>query len=95
MIKTIFNVTIFVAALLWIGNVRISFSPFSFQLPAWRLVIAWLFFVVALAFFQMHFTRRGIDLGFKTGYDAGYNKARDQVVSIIREEKQKQETPSA
>ena len=56
--KTILFTIICVIALLWVGDLTITFKPFSISLPGWHKALGIILFVFAMA-------------GYKHGFDDG------------------------
>lgn len=61
--KYVIGTILTIAFVLWAGECKITWSPFSFSLPAWRVPLAWFLFVVAIALYGDHRHRQGISKG--------------------------------
>lgn len=60
--KTILFTIIFIIALLWVGDLTITFKPFSISLPGWYKPVGIILFVLSMAVYTK---------GYKHGFDDG------------------------
>ena len=60
--KTIILAIICIIALLWVGDLTITFKPFSISLPGWHKALGIILFVFAMAVYTK---------GYKQGFDDG------------------------
>lgn len=56
--KTIILAIICIIALLWVGDLTITFKPFSISLPGWHKALGIILFVFAMAVYMGHRTKR-------------------------------------
>lgn len=68
--KTILFTIIFIIAILWVGDLTITFKPFSISMPGWYKVVGILLFWLAMAVY----TIRERTKGYKQGFEDGVNK---------------------
>ena len=65
--KTIIFTIICVIALLWVGDLTITFKPFSISLPGWYKPVGILLFFLSMAVYTIgEYTK-----GYKQGFDDG------------------------
>ena len=65
--KTILFTIIFIIALLWVGDLTITFKPFSISLPGWHKPVGILLFFLSMAVYTIgEYTK-----GYKHGFDDG------------------------
>ena len=65
--KTILFAAIFIIALLWVGDLTITFKPFSTSLPGWHKPVGILLFFLSMAVYNIgEYTK-----GYKQGFDDG------------------------
>ena len=65
--KTIILAIICIIALLWVGDLTITFKPFSISLPGWHKALGIILFVFAMAVYTIgEYTK-----GYKQGFDDG------------------------
>lgn len=65
--KTILFAAIFVIGLLWVGDLTITFKPFSISLPGWHKPVGILLFFLSMAVYNIgEYTK-----GYKQGFDDG------------------------
>ena len=77
--KTIILAIICIIALLWVGDLTITFKPFSISLPGWHKALGIILFVFAMAVYTIgEYTK-----GYKQGFDDGIKEC----VEILKEEK--------
>ena len=68
--KTILFTIICIIALLWVGDLTITFKPFSISLPGWYKPVGILLFFLSMAVYNIgEYTR-----GYKQGFDDGVKK---------------------
>ena len=65
--KTILFTAIFITCLLWVGDLTITFKPFSISLPSWYKALGILLFFLSMTVYNIgEYTR-----GYKQGFDDG------------------------
>lgn len=65
--ETILFTIIFIIALLWVGDLTITFKPFSISLPGWYKPVGIILFVLSMAVYTIgEYTK-----GYKHGFDDG------------------------
>lgn len=65
--KTIIFTIICIIALLWVGDLTITFKPFSISLPGWHKPVGILLFFLSMAVYTIgEYTK-----GYKHGFDDG------------------------
>ena len=65
--KTILFTAIFITCLLWVGDLTITFFPFSISLPSWYKALGILLFFLSMTVYNIgEYTR-----GYKQGFDDG------------------------
>lgn len=68
--KTIIFTIICIIALLWVGDLTITFKPFSISFPGWYKPVGILLFFLSMAVYTIgEYTR-----GYKQGFDYGIKK---------------------
>lgn len=68
--KTILFTIIFIIAILWVGDLTITFKPFSISLPGWYKPIGIILFCLSVAVYNVgEYTK-----GYKQGFDDGVKK---------------------
>ena len=68
--KTILFTIIFIIAILWVGDLTITFKPFSISLPSWHKALGILLFFLSMTVYNIgEYTR-----GYKQGFDDGVKK---------------------
>ena len=65
--KTILFTIIFIIALLWVGDLTITFKPFSISLPSWHKALGIILFVLAMAVYNIGEYAKGYKQGFDNG----------------------------
>ena len=65
--KTILFTIIFIIALLWVGDLTITFKPFSISLPGWYKPVGIILFVLAMAVYNIGEYAKGYKHGFDDG----------------------------
>lgn len=68
--KTILFTIICIIALLWVGDLTITFKPFSISLPGWYKPVAILLFWLSMAVYTIGERTKG----YKQGFDDGVKK---------------------
>ena len=68
--KTILFTIIFIIAILWVGDLTITFKPFSISMPGWYKVVGILLFWLAMVVYATGEHARG----YKQGFDDGEKK---------------------
>ena len=68
--KTIIFTIICIIALLWVGDLTITFKPFSISLPSWYKPVGIILFVLAMAVYNIGEYAKG----YKQGFDYGIKK---------------------
>lgn len=61
---------VIVALILWTGECKITWSPFSIALPAWRSPLAWALFVAAITLWGNHRHHEGVQRGVDISIEA-------------------------
>lgn len=65
--KTILFTIIFIIAILWVGDLTITFKPFSISLPSWYKALGILLFFLSMTVYNIgEYTK-----GYKQGFDDG------------------------
>ena len=65
--KTIIFTIICIIALLWVGDLTITFKPFSISLPGWYKPVGIILFVLAMAVYNIGEYAKGYKHGFDDG----------------------------
>lgn len=65
--KTILFTIIFIIAILWVGDLTITFKPFSISMPGWYKVVGILLFWLAMVVYATGEHARGYKQGFDDG----------------------------
>lgn len=65
--KIIIFTIICIIALLWVGDLTITFKPFSISLPGWHKALGIILFVFAMAVYNIGEYAKG----YKQGFDYG------------------------
>lgn len=65
--KTILFTIIFIIAILWVGDLTITFKPFSISLPGWHKALGIILFVFAMAVYNIGEYAKGYKHGFDDG----------------------------
>ena len=65
--KTILFTIICVISLLWVGDLTITFKPFSISLPGWYKPVGIILFVLAMAVYNIGEYAKGYKHGFDDG----------------------------
>ena len=82
--KTILFTIICVISLLWVGDLTITFKPFSISLPGWYKPVGIILFVLSMAVYTIgEYTK-----GYKHGFDDGIKEC----VEILKKEKIHEQT---
>ena len=68
--KTILFTIICVIALLWVGDLTITFKPFSISMPGWYKVVGILLFWLSISVYTIGERTKG----YKQGFDDGVKK---------------------
>lgn len=68
--KTILFTIICIIALLWVGDLTITFKPFSISMPGWYKVVGILLFWLPMVVYATGEHARG----YKQGFDDGVKK---------------------
>lgn len=68
--KTILFTIIFIIAILWVGDLTITFKPFSISMPGWYKVVGILLFWLSMAVYTIGERTKG----YKQGFDDGVKK---------------------
>lgn len=75
----IMKTIICIIALLWVGDLTITFKPFSISLPGWHKALGIILFVFAMAVYNIGEYKHGFDDGAKECIEAikgnGKNRA--------------------
>lgn len=68
--KTILFTIICIIALLWVGDLTITFKPFPISLPGWHKAVGIILFFLSMTIYTIgEYTR-----GYKEGFDDGIKK---------------------
>lgn len=65
MITTILTIIFFIACLLYIGHLEISFNPFHLSLPRWHVSLSIIFFAIFWIFFSYSQQKIGKEEAYK------------------------------
>lgn len=65
--KTILFTAIFITCLLWVGDITITFKPFSISLPGWHKPVGILLFWLSMAVYTIGERTKGYKQGFDDG----------------------------
>lgn len=65
--KTILFTIICIIALLWVGDLTITFKPFSVSLPSWYKPVGILLFFLSMAVYTIGEYAKGYKQGFDNG----------------------------
>lgn len=65
--KTILFTIIFIIAILWVGDLTITFKPFSISLPSWHKALGIILFMLAMAVYNIGEYAKGYKHGFDDG----------------------------
>lgn len=65
--KIILFTFICIIALLWVGDLTITFKPFSISLPGWHKSLGIILFVLAMAVYNIGEYAKGYNHGFDDG----------------------------
>lgn len=68
--KTILFTAIFITCILWVGELTITFKPFSISLPGWYKVAGILIFWLSMVVY----TTGEYAIGYKQGFNDGVKK---------------------
>lgn len=68
--KTILFISICIIALLWVGDLTITFKPFSISLPGWYKAVGILLFWLSMAVYTIGEHTKD----YKQGFDDGVKK---------------------
>lgn len=80
--KTILFISICIIALLWVGDLTITFKPFSISLPGWYKPIGIILFCLSVAVYNIgEYTR-----GYKQGFDDGIKNVLKYLKKMNKEE---------
>lgn len=82
--KTIIFTIICIIALLWVGDLTITFKPFFISLPGWHKALGIILFVFAMAVYNIGEYAKG----YKHGFDDGAKECIMLVEQIIESKKQ-------
>ena len=64
--KTTIFIIVMILFFLYIGNFKMSFSPYNLEFPQWKLSISSLFLMCAIFFFYLHVREEAINEALKT-----------------------------
>ena len=76
--KTILFTIICVISLLWVGDLTITFKPFSISFPGWYKPVGILLFFLSMAVYTIGEYAKG----YKQGFDYGIKKCVEKVNGI-------------
>ena len=68
--KTILFTIIFIIAILWVGDLTITFKPFPISMPGWHKPVGILLFWLSMAVYTIGERTKG----YKQGFDDGVKK---------------------
>ena len=68
--KTILFTIIFIIAILWVGDLTITFKPFPISMPGWLKPVGILLFWLSMAVYTIGERTKG----YKQGFDDGVKK---------------------
>jgi hypothetical protein len=71
--KTILFISTCIIALLWVGDLTITFKPFSISLPGWHKALGILLFFLSMAVYNIGEYAKG----YKHGFDDGIKECLD------------------
>ncbi len=54
MVSVILTLVVFILLCLYIGDAKITFSPFSISIPGWRVLLSYFFLALTLYFYGNH-----------------------------------------
>lgn len=77
--KTILSTIIIIAALLWIGELTITFKPFSISLPGWYKAVGILLFWLSMVVYQSGTKAKLYKEGFNDGTEYIIKKLNDKM----------------
>ena len=81
MITTILSIIFFIACLLYVGHLEISFTPFHMVLPRWHLSVSFIF----LALFWIFFTYSQQKIGEEIGKEKAYKDIFEKIEEIQKD----------
>ena len=73
--KTILFTIIFIIAILWVGDLTITFKPFSISLPGWHKALGIILFVFAMAVYNIGEYAKE----YKHGFDHGIKECLEEI----------------
>jgi len=73
--KTIIIIIIVIAGLIWIGELTITFKPFSISMPGWYKAAGVFLYWLAMAVYSVG--------EYSKGYNDGFNKGENLCIDII------------
>lgn len=79
--RTILYTILIIAFLLWVGELTVTFKPFSVSLPNWYKAAGILLFWLSMAVYTIGENARG----YKEGFDAGIKKCIEILEKKIHE----------
>lgn len=65
--KTILFTIIFIIAILWVGDLTITFKPFPISMPGWHKPVGILLFWLSMAVYTIGERTKGYKQGFDDG----------------------------
>ena len=65
--RIIFFISLFIIALLWVGELTVTFKPFSISLPSWYKSVGILLFWLSMAVYTIGESTKGYKEGFEDG----------------------------
>lgn len=77
--KTILFTIICIIALLWVGDLTITFKPFSISLPGWCKALGIVLFVLSMALYNVGEYAKG----YKHGFDDGIKECLDIIKKAL------------
>ena len=83
MFEVIFLTVLCLFCLAFLGELSISFNPFSFKLMAWDKMIAIVLFIIGFVFLRYHYERLGYDRGREDTIEYYENKKTNKFEMIL------------
>ena len=64
--KTIAFIIVMIFFFFYLGNFKLSFSPYNVEFPQWKLAVSCLFLMCAIVFFYLHVREETFNEAIKT-----------------------------
>ncbi len=74
--KTVIYLFVFVAILCWVGDLKVTFNPFTVKFESGAVVIGWLLIAIGIVFVGYN--------AHKKSYNEGYQEAFNDAVEVIQ-----------